>query len=43
MEMNEDATDTNVDTNKVENQEKEPNAKIDGQDKNKKDQENINE
>ena len=43
LEMNEDATDTNVDTNKVENQEKEPNAKIDGQDKNKKDQENINE
>ena len=41
--MNEDATDTNVDTNKVENQEKEQNTKIDGQDKNKKDQENINE
>ena len=34
---------TNVDTNKVENQEKEQNTKIDGQDKNKKDQENINE
>lgn len=43
LEMNEDATDTNVDTNKVENQEKEQNTKIDGQDKNKKDQENINE